>query len=113
MAFKPDRLRLAREKRNLTQRDLGHLCNLGVNQINRYENGLNDPSTEILSLIARHLNVTTDYLLGLTDEPQGYMTESLRNDERQLLDAYTTGDLATIIRLVSQRIDTLTGAAEG
>lgn len=109
MGLRTDRLRIAREKRGLTQRDLSRLTGLSINQIHRYENGIADPSTPILSAIANQLAVTTDYLLGLSDIPEGNIQLDLRNDERQLLDAYTVGDSTTIFKLVTDRLRQLEG----
>lgn len=104
-----DRLREAREQRGLSQRDLARLLNLGINQINRYEVNANDPSASVLARIAQELKVTTDYLLGLSDTPQGLSSPDLQPNERQLLDAYTVGDSTTIFKLVTDRLRQLEG----
>lgn len=36
----------------------------------RYENGEREPSASIIASIARFFNVSSDYLLGLSDEPR-------------------------------------------
>ncbi len=107
MGFRPDRLHAAREARGLTQRDLGRLIGVGINQIHRYENGIADPSTPILSAMAHELGITTDYLLGVSDVPQGNTQVDLRADERQLLDAYAVGDGNAVVKLLSKRIELL------
>lgn len=107
--LRPDRLRAAREKRGLTQRDLGRLCDLGVNQINRYENGLSDPSSAILTTIARELGVSIDYLVGLTDDPHDFSSMSLHEDELALLYAYSSGDSVALLRLIADRMQKLEG----
>lgn len=104
MAFRPDRLRAAREKRGMTQRELGNLLGVGVNQISRYEIGLNDPSAVMLTALCEHLNVSADYLLGLSNIPQTYGGEKLRPEETQLLDAFNSGDAVTVVTLLSDRI---------
>lgn len=104
-----DRLRAARERRGLSQRDLSKLLEIGDNQINKYENGGAEPSLRVLYRIAEQLGVTADYLIGLSDDPHGYMSADLRTDERQLLDAYTVGDSTTILKLVTDRLRLLEG----
>lgn len=104
-----DRLRAARERRGLSQRELSKLLEIGDNQINKYENGGAEPSLRVLYRIAEQLGVTADYLIGLSDDPQGYTSAELRTDERQLLDAYTTGDSTTILKLVTARLHQLEG----
>jgi transcriptional regulator with XRE-family HTH domain len=85
----PQRLRQIRENRGLSQRELGRRCELGVNQINRYENGLSDPTIHTLRAIAYELAVSTDYLLGLSDQPQELKPfTDLKIDEQNLINTY-------------------------
>ena len=85
----PHRLRQIREGKGFSQRELGRLCGLGANQINRYESGTSEPTVQTLITIANQLNASTDYLLGLTDDPQYIATLSqIEPDERELLDTY-------------------------
>jgi transcriptional regulator with XRE-family HTH domain len=107
--IRPDRLRAVREQRGLSQRDLARLLGLGINQITRYEGGANEPSASVLAMIARELKVTTDYLVGLSDDPGGHNAPALQPHERQLLDAYTVGDSAAIFKLVTDRLRQLEG----
>lgn len=103
----PDRLRAARESRGLGQREFARICGLSANQMNRYENGLSDPSTPILITIATELGVTTDYLLGLSHEPRGYAVDSLHKDEREVLAAYADGDSNAMTLLMAERLQKL------
>ena len=66
-AFVGERLRQARERRGLSQAELARRIETGPNQITRYENGQAEPSTIQLKRLARYLEVTSDYLLGLSD----------------------------------------------
>lgn len=102
-----DRLRLTREMRGISQQELARACGIGINQINRYENGVTEPSAAILALIAQKLDVSTDYLFGLTDTPSSASIESLRQDERKLLEAYTLGDSLTLMALMVERMQNL------
>lgn len=104
-----DRLRAARERRGLSQRELSKLLEIGDNQINKYENGGAEPSLRVLYRIAEQLGVTADYLIGLSDAPHGYTSAELRTDERQLLDAYTRGDVTTLNKLAIDRLRMLEG----
>lgn len=107
-----DRLREYREKRGLSQRDLARKCGLGINQINRYENGMSDAWSSILRVIAQELDVSADYLLGLSDMPRNYAAETLRPEERQLLDAFNAGDMAAVVVLLAERVRALGGEGE-
>jgi transcriptional regulator with XRE-family HTH domain len=104
MPLHAERLREMREKKGLTQRELAHLCGMNEHQVFRYENGKSDPSATNLGLIARELGVSADYLLGLSDYPNGQFGESLQPDQSQLLKAYVSGDTVTIMELVSARL---------
>lgn len=109
LTFRTDRLRAAREKLGLTQHELAKACGLSINQINRYETGTTEPSASALAAVANKLDVSIDYLLGLTDIPHNYPTLDLRPDERKLLEAYSAGDMAALVRLASERLRVLEG----
>lgn len=65
-----ERLKKLRTNRHMTQEELGSIFNPPLSQstVGTYENGKRQPTLENLVLISKHFNVTTDYLLGLTDE---------------------------------------------
>lgn len=99
--FRGDRLRAVREELQLSQADLANRLGIGQNQIYRYEVGQVEPSPTILGLLARELNVTTDWLLGLTDKPSQRIEEGdLTPSERELLTAYRRGNLQDLLRIV-------------
>jgi transcriptional regulator with XRE-family HTH domain len=77
---------------------------MNPHQIFRYENGLSDPSTTFLYLIARELRVSADYLLDLTESPNGHFGEKLNPEESRLLMAYNSGDNITIMELALARL---------
>jgi len=64
-----DRIRLIREQRGLTRQQLAEKIGTSVGIIYFYEKNRKIPSAEILKRIAEAFNVSTDYLLGLTDDP--------------------------------------------
>ena len=65
-----ERLKDLRVKRNLTQDEFGLIFEppLAQSTVGTYERGVRQPSLENLVVIANYFNVTTDYLLGITDE---------------------------------------------
>ena len=65
-----ERLRKLRTKRNMTQDEFGLIFEppLAQSTIGTYERGVRQPSLENLVVISKFFNVTTDYLLGITDE---------------------------------------------
>ena len=60
------RLKEIREERGLTQKQLSLNVGVSANAINNYELGTRNPSAEILRKIAINLNISADYLLGLS-----------------------------------------------
>lgn len=64
-----DRLRTLRERRELTQSELGRVLRVSKQTISNYENGVSAPDQETLGRLADYFGVTTDYLLGRTDDP--------------------------------------------
>jgi transcriptional regulator with XRE-family HTH domain len=94
-----DRLRQARESRQLSQKDLAELIASTDKQIWRYENGLNDPSADVLTRIAKALEVSLDYLVGLVDEPtEHFREENLSPMERRLIMAVREGRIVEALK---------------
>lgn len=101
--FRGDRLRQIREKRELTQDELAARAGFGQSQINKYENGKTDPTSDVLARLAHELEVSSDWLLGLTDSPSDFLKESdLTPAERKLLSAWRRGDFKELMRLASE-----------
>ncbi|NLU49253.1 MAG: helix-turn-helix transcriptional regulator [Syntrophomonadaceae bacterium] len=64
-----DRLRQLREEHDLTQEQLGKVLNVKKAAVSKYETGYTVPDSETLKKLASFFGVSTDYLLGLTDDP--------------------------------------------
>lgn len=64
------RLQIRRAQLNITQLELAELSGLSQSQISRYEQEANEPTADALIALARALDVSTDYLLGLMDDPR-------------------------------------------
>ena len=67
----PERLRAARELRDLNQGQLADLANLQPSAVSHFETGSRKPSFDNLRRIADALDVTTDYLIGRVSGPTG------------------------------------------
>ena len=67
-----NRLKIVREHRGHTQRSLAELLGVGEKQIWRYENEQTSPSGKDVARIADFLEVSSDFLLGLSDDPAPY-----------------------------------------
>lgn len=59
------RIKEIRQEKNLSQRDFAKLLNITQGALCRWEKGENLPNIEILFQIAKTLEVSADYLIGL------------------------------------------------
>ncbi len=64
------RLRDLREDHDLTQRQVAAMLAMPQPQYFRYEQGYRDIPTDILIRLADYYRVSTDYILGRTNNPQ-------------------------------------------
>ena len=62
------RIRELREDRDLTQRELAVVLNCSQQVYSNYELGQRDIPTDVLIRLARFYGVSTDYILGLTQQ---------------------------------------------
>lgn len=85
-----------RLRQSLTQDELAKELNISPSTVSMYENNAREPDLTTLINIAKFFNVTTDYLLGLSDnlyfdikEPtdfsSNYMQELARNVNKLVL----------------------------
>lgn len=59
-----------RKQHNETQTALGELLHVGKGHISEIERGNRTTSAERIALICEHYQVSSDYLLGLSDNPE-------------------------------------------
>jgi transcriptional regulator with XRE-family HTH domain len=88
-----ERLRVLREEKNMSQEELAEAFGLGKAAISGYERGKRTPSFDLLVGLADYFQVSTDYLLGRTDDrtPPEDM-ERVRENTRKLHDILTSLD---------------------
>lgn len=63
------RIRDLREDNDLTQRQVAEILNMTQAQYWKYEKGYRDVPTDILIALAELYHTSTDYILGLTNDP--------------------------------------------
>ena len=63
------RLKELREKAGLSQAKLAKILGVGQSTVGMWENGTNKPENAKLEALANYFGVSTDYLLGRTDDP--------------------------------------------
>ena len=66
------RLRDLREDKDLSQQAIADYLGMKQPQYSRYERGLRDLPTDILIQLAKYYHTSTDYILGLTNDPRPY-----------------------------------------
>ena len=64
-----NRMKELRQKNNVTLDKLADKINSTKATLSRYENDKRTPDIDFIYKIAEYFNVTTDYLLGRTDDP--------------------------------------------
>lgn len=64
------RIRELREDNDELQKDIAKLLNTTQQQYSKIENGLTEITADRIIKLAKHYKVSTDYLLGLSDEKQ-------------------------------------------
>lgn len=67
-----DRLKELRKSNGKTQKELAEYLGISERGYQNYEMGKREPNLEILSKLADYFNVSTDYLLGRSDDPNRY-----------------------------------------
>ena len=66
------RIRDLREDNDLTQKEIADYLHIKQNTYSQYENGQRQIPIDALIALARYYKTSTDYILGLTDEPKPY-----------------------------------------
>lgn len=84
-----ERIRSLRKEKKMTQQDLADHLKLAKSTISQYENNINEPDNDTTNRIADFFNVTVDYLLGRTNNPERALSEETRDfvDSLELSDA--------------------------
>lgn len=65
-----ERLNLLMQENSISKQALANAIGTSRPAVSQFANGVNLPSIEKLVAIAEHLDVSTDYLLGLSDNPK-------------------------------------------
>ncbi len=68
MKILAERLRLLRKEKKLSQAEFAKIVGLSTNGYQRYELDERDPTALLIVEIAKYYKVSSDYLLGLSDD---------------------------------------------
>ena len=66
------RIRDLREDKDMTQTAIANILKMSQTGYSKYETGENDIPTNILIKLAKFYKTSTDYILGLTNNPNPY-----------------------------------------
>lgn len=104
------RIKRLREQRKLTQPELALMIGLkpgGAKTIWWWENRNPNPHSEFLDRLATVFDVSTDYLLGRTNDPRPVSQLALSSSEIHLIFALRDGDLENALnhmqRIIAER----------
>ena len=70
MANFSERIKELRRKHGMTQAAVGKIIGVRQDSVSTYERGLNYPEVRNLMVLADYFDVSIDYLLGRTDNPE-------------------------------------------
>lgn len=85
-----DKIKELRKKSKITQAELSDSINIGQSTLANFENGKRTIPVDIVIQLAQYFNVSTDYLLGLSNSPDSEIVhgEQLSIEEKEIVDAY-------------------------
>ena len=81
-----EKIRYLRLKNNLTSKELSKALNISESSMSLYESGKRKPSIDFIIKAANYFNVTTDFLLGGSDNPLINPEKNLRADFSEILE---------------------------
>ena len=67
-----DRIKWVRDCKNISQKELASYLGIKQQQYARYEKGINIMPVIYLAKICEYLDVSADYIIGLTNEMKSY-----------------------------------------
>ena len=80
-----ERVKKVRKEAGLTQKELAQLLQLSIGTIAMWETGKREPKLETMAYLSKTLNMSVDYLLGLSEDDLPQPTDKiLTNDESGL-----------------------------
>ena len=87
------RLKYIRERKHLKQNYVAKKLGVHNSTLNKYESGEREPDLETLHKLAEIYEVSTDYLLGRTDYPQGIdLTNKSEEEKRRIYEQFVIRD---------------------
>ncbi|MBC2369360.1 helix-turn-helix transcriptional regulator [Listeria booriae] len=114
-----NRIKIARQKKKISQKELAEKLNITQQAVSYYENGSRIPDENALLDISEVLDVPIEYLKEETDDPDGwdlwvkntgYSVEEIQNEiQRIKLANHVVGDENDLQNLIRQSVANLNG----
>ena len=89
-----DRIELLLERNNMSQTDLSKATGISTGLISQWKKRSQNPSNPKLAILAKHFDVSVDYLLGKEDSP-AVQPSKLSDDAYRVAVAYDKAEPAT------------------
>ena len=111
-----NRLKELRQKNNLTLKELGQKVGMANNTLSQYETGKREPKLETWNKLAEYFNVPTSYLMGLSDdvngwkewaENTGYSVKQIKDEIQRLVETKRLDSSANIQYQIGQAVKSL------
>lgn len=111
-----NRLKELRQKNNLTLKELGQKVGMANNTLSQYETGKREPKLETWNKLAEYFNVPTSYLMGLSDDVNGwkewakntgYSVKQIKDEIQRLIKTKRLDSSADIQYQIGQAVKSL------
>lgn len=111
-----NRIKEVRKKKGLSLQQVAEAVGLGNNTISRYETGKREPKLETWNKLAEYFNVPTSYLMGLSDdvngwkewtENTGYSVKQIKDEIQRLIKTKRLDSSADIQYQIDQAVKSL------
>lgn len=115
-----NRIKEVRKKKGLSLQQVADAVGLGNNTISRYETGKREPKLETWNKLAEYFNVPTSYLMGLSDdvngwkewvENTGYSVKQIKDEIQRLVETKRLDSSANIQYQIGQAVKSLDSAS--
>lgn len=84
-----EQLQKLRKSRNLTQEEISDIIGVKLSTYQKYERDVISPPYDTLIKIAKYYNVSTDYLLGLQEQPNPLAMLNIRINDDKFIETYS------------------------
>ena len=102
-----DRLIQLRHDKNLKQADLAKILNITQASVSLWEKGERRPDIDTIKIICDKFNISSEYLLGLCDEPQPYIIPMPDPMLKKIIESWNIFSLSNKHRLYADCLEYL------